>query len=392
MGCVYARGDRLWIRFKGSDGKWTQVSTGLATGSEAHAHEMLDRVQRRIEAGRQHGVEQMGPLTVASYARQWIAKRREHGIREWTNDERWLRLHILPELGGIRLTEVRAGQLVDFFVALRKRGHLAPKSIYNIYSLLRAMFRDAEIRELVTKNPCILTRRELGKNVDADPKWRSTAIYTKPEIETLISHPKIPWDRRVFYALEALAALRLGEAIGVRWSEYHRHVAPLYGLHVIMSYDEEDTKEGPRHMPVHPTLAAILDEWWASGWESMMGRAPSLRDLIVPIPPEHIARRRSLRPSPEMRDKSKVFKRLRADLVSLGLRHRRSHDMRRTMISLARTDEARAEILERCTHNPEPKQRSIDVYSTFEWAPLCLEVAKLKIERIGPDEGLWGER
>jgi len=39
------------------------------------------------------------------------------------------------------------------------------------------------------------------------------------------------------------------------------------------------------------------------------------------------------------------YKRLMKDLEELGLRHRRGHDLRRTMISLARTDGARRSLI-----------------------------------------------
>jgi hypothetical protein len=46
-----------------------------------------------------------------------------------------------------------------------------------------------------------------------------------------------------------------------------------------------------------------------------------------------------------MRSKTYCFKRLR-DLVVLGLRHRRGHDLRHTMITLACEDEVDLDILE----------------------------------------------
>jgi hypothetical protein len=81
-----------------------------------------------------------------------------------------------------------------------------------------------------------------------------------------------------------------------------------------------------------------------------------------------------------MRSKNDSYKRLCTDLGELGLRHRRGHDLRRTMISLTRTDGARKDLLELCTHTPR-KQSTIDVYTEFPWESLCGEVAKLKIHR-----------
>jgi len=47
-----------------------------------------------------------------------------------------------------------------------------------------------------------------------------------------------------------------------------------------------------RHVPVHPTLAAMLAEWRLSGWVAMMGRQPEPDDLILPLPPNAAGCRR----------------------------------------------------------------------------------------------------
>src|SRR5262249_11445890 len=65
---------------------------------------------------------------------------------------------------------------------------------------------------------------------------------------------------------------------------------------------------------------------------------------------------------------------------ALGLRHRRGHDLRRTFITLAQVDGARRDILERVTHNPK-SGAAIDLYTSYPWASLCEEVAKLKVSR-----------
>jgi hypothetical protein len=50
-------------------------------------------------------------------------------------------------------------------------------------------------------------------------------------------------------------------------------------------------------------------------------------------------------------------------------------------ISLARTDGARKDILELCTHTPRKSGNTIDLYTTFPWEALCAEVVKLKVQR-----------
>ena len=81
---------------------------------------------------------------------------------DWENDARWLRIHALPKLGTLPIAEVRARHLIELFTALRSNGKLAPKSIYNVYSVLKAMFRDAQLADLIDTSPCVLTKYQLG--------------------------------------------------------------------------------------------------------------------------------------------------------------------------------------------------------------------------------------
>ena len=142
----------------------------------------------------------------------------------------------------------------------------------------------------------------------------------------------------------------------------------------LVRHGADEDEAGARYMPVHPTLAAMLAEWRLKGWVEMIGRVAKPEDLIVPMPEGPRVELGS------MRSKNDSYKRLCSDLVTLGLRHRRGHDLRRTMISLTRTDGARKDLLELCTHTPR-KQSTIDVYTEFPWESLCTEVAKLKIRR-----------
>jgi hypothetical protein len=135
--------------------------------------------------------------------------------------------YVLPTIGKLRLDEVRPRHLVEMVRNLRRSSRLAPKTIYNIYSTLEALLRDAKIDDLLTGDlPTILTKYQLGENVDKDPEWRGTARYTRDELEILISNARIPIDRRVFYALEGIGGLRLGEMAGLRFRHHDAGLSP----------------------------------------------------------------------------------------------------------------------------------------------------------------------
>ncbi len=185
MGCVYPRKNKLWIRFKDAEGKWTQQKTTFHVGNEKKARRMLLDVEARIAAGAKFDpVGASASVTVAAYAREWLAERRTL-VADAGNDEARLKYHILPAIGGMLLEEVRPRHLVEMIRSLRNSGKLAPKSIYNVYSTLKALFRDAKIADLLVGDlPTILTKYQLGDSCDKDPEWRATARYSRDELES----------------------------------------------------------------------------------------------------------------------------------------------------------------------------------------------------------------
>ena len=195
MGSVYPRRKKLWIRFKGPDG-WTQQKTPYHVGEESKARKLLLDVEARMTAGVEFDpTNASGPITVMAYARKWIGERRNL-VADSSNDETRLKLHVFPAIGAMRLDEVRPRHLAEMIRGLRTANKLAPKSILNVYSTVRALFRDAKIADLLIGDaPTILTKYQLGEAADKDPEWRVTARYSRDELEILISDPRLPIDR-----------------------------------------------------------------------------------------------------------------------------------------------------------------------------------------------------
>jgi hypothetical protein len=73
------------------------------------------------------------------------------------------------------------------------------------------VLHDAQVDELIDANPCVLKKGDLPTKVDADPTWRKSAVFTRDEIETLVSHVSLPEDRRALYGLIFLGAMHFGE-------------------------------------------------------------------------------------------------------------------------------------------------------------------------------------
>jgi integrase len=372
---LYTRGTRIWARYKGPGGKWEAAATPYSVGEETQAAAFFAQLTATMDA-RRRAAESVGVLTVAAYAAQWIERRRARGMRAAIDDEARLRLHALPVLGDMPLADVRPRHIRELVEGMRDAGTHAPRSVRHVYATLATMFRSAVAAEVIAATPCVLEAGTLPKKADQDPTWRRDAIFSRTEVEMLISSPLLLEDRRALYALKGLAALRHGEAARLTWGQVDLTREPLGRISL------DKTKSGvPRAVPIHATLGAILAEWREAGWERVYGRAPRADDLVVPS--------RALRP----RGAPETQVQLVADLERLGLptragdvegrRNRRGHDLRRTMISLALEDGARRDLLEVCTHGP--RGDIISVYSTFPWPALCHEISRLCVRWVQPN-------
>jgi integrase len=362
---IFARGTRLWARYKDEKGQWVNERTGYAVGQEDKAQRYLARIVGLARDARE-GAKASAPtsptsITVKDYVERWLEDRKALSLASWSDDANRLRKHVVPLIGKITLAAVRPSDVRDVVVFHRKANQLAPRTIRHVFATMAIMFGDAIADELIATTPCVLRKGVLPKKVDKDPDWRATAIYDRSEIQALLFDTRVLQDRRVLYALKALAGLRHSEAARLRWSHFNEDLEPLTGLNL------GKTKTGvPRSIPVHPTLHTVLTEWKDAGWERIFGRPPTANDFIVPT------RNMTTRESPDAQ------KALHDDLALLELRPRRGHDLRRTFITLAQVDGARKDILEAISHGP--RGDIVSVYTTFPWPVLCAEVAKLKIE------------
>jgi integrase len=368
---------------------WSEQRPPAPTGFDAdgegedRAWGLLKRVRDKVLAGEALGDADLGPLTVARWSERWLEKRRAL-LPRWRDDDTHLRVHVLPVIGSMRLGEVRPRHLADLVEALRLAGK-APRTVRNVYSTCRSLFRDAALADLISSSPCILGKYQLGTIRDKDPEWRASAVYSRTEVEALISDDRLPLDHRVQWAVLALAGLRYGELAGLRWRHLDFDAKPLGRMTVATSYDTGRTKTGvERRVPIHPTLAAMLAEWRLAGWPVAFGRQPGPDDRVLPV--TAAANRGRRRAAGSMRDKHYIRHRLLADLALLGFRQRRGHDLRRTFVSLAREDGAAPDVLRLATHAPSSDM--LDLYTSVPWERLCGEVAKLRIERRKPAEVL----
>lgn len=366
----FPRHQKLWFSYKDPEEGWKTKRTPFKVGEERAAQRYIARFMGSL-AGDVGAVP-----TVELFFERWIKVRRQLNYVSVGDDESRLRLHVLPVIGRLPIDEVRPKHAADIVLGLRAKGGHAPRTIRKIAAALHTMFASAKREELIDSNPIDFDRGVLPPNVDQDPTWRHEAIYTRDEIEALLSDARIPLERRALYALKFFTG-RHTEAATCTWAQYDTRLEPLGGIML-----GKTKAKVPRPVPMHPAGAALLAEWRLSGWPVLMGRQPTPEDLIVPLfngPRKGLARRAS-----------QAQKDLLRDLEAIGLRrsagakrNRRGHDLRRTLITLAQVDGARREIIEAATHGPRGDIMS--VYTSIPWPTLCAEFMKLRIRYRAPE-------
>ena len=121
---VYARGKRLYVRFRQPDGWWRSEPTKHNVGDEARALAALDIIERDMAAQSAATVilnGDAGVTTQRRYAADWLEERKTETVEDDTGR---INKHIVPALGSIKLAELRPRHVQDFVRALSAKKKL----------------------------------------------------------------------------------------------------------------------------------------------------------------------------------------------------------------------------------------------------------------------------
>jgi len=212
---IYRRQKKYYVRFKLPDGTWsTAKSTGQTSKGRAEAW-CIEYLHRGKIVVREN-------VTLAEFAHNffdwdssWAMDKRARGLRTSERHCRAMdeltRLHLVPQLGGVRLTAIDRGVIKDFRNSLFSAG-LSGATINKTLCALKAILDDAEERSLIQRTPRI---------EKAAVKTRHKGILTMEEVRRLFS---VVWEDFRGYVGNRIAAttgLRLGEILALTREDLH---------------------------------------------------------------------------------------------------------------------------------------------------------------------------
>lgn len=370
-----------WLGYYVERKRVREPGKGTREASLVYAKEITRQIKDGVwihPRQRPHGKD-----SFATYGRSVIDKRVTRGVKSADKDERGhLENHLIPEFGPIALRDLTHKRLMIGFERIAAKG-LGGRTVRNVHSTMQAIIHNAARDELIPFAPAPLSVRhdELPPAIDKNPEWRDSAVFTLDELRTLIACAEIPIMFRILYLTLAVTGARLGEITSLKVRDYQRLAAPLATLTVVALKTGRHRGHGRlrRHIPVHPELAAWLDWLLANEYELQHCRRPAPDALLFPTLSE---RRRSA--GLETISQQEVHAQWsKHHLPAAGLRHRRIHDLRRTLTSALRAAGVQGDQVAAITHRSTGHLMQ-DQYTSWQWEALCAEVVKVRWDLLTP--------
>ena len=93
-------------------------------------------------------------MTVGDFMNRYLEDYGNQNLRQTTYDiyAGWIKRHIIPELGKIRLSDLRPTHISQLLTKAHERG-LSKRSIQMVHGTLKQALNKAVKRELITRNP-----------------------------------------------------------------------------------------------------------------------------------------------------------------------------------------------------------------------------------------------
>lgn len=254
--------------FQLPDGRWrAQVDLGVVGGKRLRPSRTC-RTQREARAALRDLRQRAAPpdadtTTVGDWLSLWLDTIAPQRVRPDTLQgyRNKVELHVLPEIGAVRLKRLTPEHLERVYAGMLERG-LAQSTVVQTHAIVRRALHVALDRGRIDKNPA--DRVELRK-----PPPNPHAVHTADECLRILNAARdVRESARLHLALSA--GLRQSEALALDWGDVHetdpmpyltvrRTVAAIKGRGLVIT---DTTKSGKqRHVYLTPAASGMLAAW-----------------------------------------------------------------------------------------------------------------------------------
>lgn len=204
-----------------SDGRWVaRVDLGWIEGKRQRKafygrtrREAADKLAKGLTDAKKGSFFPNERQTVAQFLELWLEhKRSRMRLRAWLTYEQAARLHLIPGLGKIPVARLAPAHIETWFRAHQENG-ASTRSIRYARSVLRAALNQARKWRLVSDNVAALVEppRHSPRHIQPLTPEQARAL--------LLCAKKAPTGLGGIVSIATAVGLRLGEALGLRWSD-----------------------------------------------------------------------------------------------------------------------------------------------------------------------------
>jgi integrase len=239
---------------------------------KADAEKLVTELVKRHHDGEYRPPER---LTVGEYLTQrWLpAQRSQLKATTFHSYESNIRLHVLPNLGGIALARLAPDDLDGLYARLLATGRrnrsgdgpgLSASSVRYVHRILRKALNDAVRKGTLVRNPATLAdppkRNATKKREDEMHVWNQSQLQTF--LDSLDGQRLAP-----AFVLAAHTGMRRGEVAGLRWADVDVDAKLIHIRQnaVVVNYElrltDAKTANGRRTIDVNHDVVHALQSW-----------------------------------------------------------------------------------------------------------------------------------